>query len=215
MMTTEFWGCARQGLWKRSWIGVLGLTLAMHAWCQSAETVGVDYPSVVKVEGTPLVLNGSGVSYRGLAKQYALALYAPQKSTRADLVVAGFNAPLQLRFVMLQSTRLDEMGTTITRGIENNSSREEFFRLIPAIRQMSEVFSRIKRLETGDTLAIEYLPRVGTLFQVNGQTIGLPISEPGFFPALSRVWLGKKPVTQDLKDALLDFRPPPVLEALR
>lgn len=215
MMTAEFWGYGRSVVWRNTLAGILGLGIALSAWSQTADTVGVDYPSTVRVEGVALVLNGSGVSYRGMAKQYTLALYAPQKASRADQVVAGFNSPLQLRFVMLQSTRLDEMGTTITRGIENNSSREEFFRLIPAIRQMSEVFSRIKRLETGDTLAIEYLPRVGTLFQVNGQTIGLPISEPSFFPALSRVWLGKKPVTQDLKDALLDFRPPPVLEALR
>lgn len=215
MLTAAFRSGWRERMQGHVLVAVLGCGLAFHAWGQSAESVGVDYPANVRVEGVPLVLNGSGVSYRGMAKQYALALYAPQKSTRADQVVAGFNSPLQLRFVMLQSTRLDEMGTTITRGIENNSSREEFFRLIPSIRQMSDVFSRIKRLETGDTLAIEYLPRVGTVFQVNGQTIGLPISEPSFFPALSRVWLGKKPVTQDLKDALLDFRPPPVLEALR
>lgn len=214
-MTTTLSGCSNQGFWNRTLIGILGCCLTLHAWSQGADSVGVDYPSSVRVEGTPLILNGSGVSYRGMAKQYALALYAPQKSSRADQVVANFNTPLQLRFVMLQSTRLDEMGTTITRGIESNSSREEFFRLIPSIRQMSEVFSRIKRLETGDTLAIDYLPRVGTVFHVNGQRIGVPISEPSFFPALSRVWLGSKPVTQDLKDALLDFRPPPVLEALR
>lgn len=215
MKTTEFKGAWGRSLRRSAAAGLVGCLLASTAWSQSADSVGVDYPASVRIEGVPLVLNGSGVSYRGMAKQYTLALYAPHKSSRADQVVAGFSSPLQLRFVMLQSTRLDEMGTTITRGIESNSSREEFFRLIPAIRQMSEVFSRIKRLETGDTLAIEYLPRVGTVFQVNGQTIGLPISEPSFFPALSRVWLGKKPVTQDLKDALLDFRPPPVLEALR
>ena len=185
------------------------------AWSQSADVVGVNYPGAMRVEGISLVLNGSGVNYRGMAKQYTMALYAPQKSAQVEAVMAGFNAPLQFRFVMLQSMRVDDLGMTITRGIEANSSRDEFFKLIPSIRMMGEVFSRIKRLDAGDTLSIEYVPKRGTLFMVNDQPAGLPIAEPSFFPALSRVWLGKKPVTQDLKDALLDFRPPPVLEALR
>ena len=193
----------------------MSLMASGSAWSQSADVVGVNYPGAMRVEGISLVLNGSGVNYRGMAKQYTMALYAPQKSAQVEAVMAGFNAPLQFRFVMLQSMRVDDLGMTITRGIEANSSRDEFFKLIPSIRMMGEVFSRIKRLDAGDTLSIEYVPKRGTLFMVNDQPAGLPIAEPSFFPALSRVWLGKKPVTQDLKDALLDFRPPPVLEALR
>jgi len=34
------------------------------------------------------------------------------------------------------------------------------------------------------------------------------------FPAILRGWLGTNPTTQDLKDALLDHRAQPVLEAL-
>ena len=38
-------------------------------------------------------------------------------ASRADVVVAGFNAPLQFRFVMLQGMRIDELGMAITRGV--------------------------------------------------------------------------------------------------
>lgn len=205
-----------QGLIAKAGLAMtLVLAASGSAWCQSADVVGVNYAAALRVEGSTLVLNGSGVNYRGMAKQYTLALYAPQKSSNANAVVAGFNAPLQLRFVMLQGMRVDELGMIITRGIEANSNREEFFKLIPSIRIMGEVFSRIKRLDAGDTFAIEYVPKRGTVFYVNDQPAGLPISEPAFFPAVSRVWLGNKPVTQDLKDALLDFKPPPVLDALK
>lgn len=56
---------------------------------------------------------------------------------------------------------------------------------------------------------------VGTMFFVNGQPAGLPLEDGGFFPAVLRTWLGNRPVTQDLKDALLDYKAPPVLDALQ
>ncbi|HEX5310819.1 chalcone isomerase family protein [Aquabacterium sp.] len=215
MMKSAWIDTGRKWMTSLLWAAAVGLGATGTAWSQSAEMVGVNYPGALRVEGVSLVLNGSGVSYRGMSKQYTVGLYTPRKSDRVETALAGFNSPLQLRFVMLQNLRMDELGMAITRGMEANSERDEFFRLVPAIRTMGDVFSRIKRLEAGDTLAIEYVPRRGTMFLVNEQPVGLPIADPTFFQALTRVWLGKKPVTQDLKDALLDFRPPPVLEALR
>ncbi|HET8871728.1 MAG TPA: chalcone isomerase family protein [Aquabacterium sp.] len=214
-MKTGWIGACKGWLAAAAWVSTAGLMAPGLAWSQSAESVGINYPNSLRVGGAPLVLNGSGVNYRGMTKQYTVALYAPQKSDQVDTVLGGFNAPLQLRFVMLQSMRVDDLGMVIMRGIEANSSRDVFFKLIPSISAMGDIFAHIKRLEPGDTFAIEYLPKRGTVFLVNEQPVGMPIAEAAFFPALTRVWLGKKPVTQDLKDALLDFRPPPVLEALR
>ncbi len=192
-------------------VGLVGLSAPAHA--QSADTVGVHYAQAIKVEGNPLTLNGSGVSYRAVAKLYTVGLYVPQKSSKAE-VIFSTGGPKELRFVMLQGMRVDEIGKVITKGIETNSSREEFFRLIPAIRTMGEQFSRIRRLNANDTLSVEYVPKRGTMFYVNGVPAGLPIEDVTFFPAVLRVWLGNHPTTQDLKDALLDFRAPPVLDAL-
>ncbi|MFT3859415.1 MAG: chalcone isomerase family protein [Aquabacterium sp.] len=197
---------------------VLGFGLALgaapSAHAQSADVVGVHYPQSIKVEGASLMLNGSGVSYRAVAKLYTVGLYVPQKASKADAIFAT-GGPKQLRFVMLQGMRVDELGKVITKGIENNSSREEFFKLIPSIRTMGEQFSRIKRLNPGDVFAIEYVPKRGTMFFVNGQPAGLPLEDGLFFPAILRTWLGNRPVTPDLKDALLDFKAPPVLDALQ
>ena len=194
-------------------LGCGGL-LATSAHAQSADVVGVHYPHTLKVEGSNLTLNGSGVSYRAVAKLYTVGLYVPQKSSKAEPIFATAG-PKQLRFVMLQGMRVDELGKVITKGIENNSSREEFFKLIPSIRTMGEQFSRIKRLNPGDVFAIEFVPKRGTMFFVNGQPAGLPLEDGLFFPAVLRTWLGHRPVTQDLKDALLDFKAPPVLDALQ
>jgi hypothetical protein len=192
----------------------LALTAAAtSAWAQPADLAGVQYPSTIKVEGSNLVLNGSGISYRAVAKLYTVGLYASQKSSKPEMVFAA-SGPKMLRFVMLQGMRVDELGKVITRGIEMNSSREEFFRLIPSIRTMGEQFSHIKRLNPNDVLAIEYVPKRGTVFYVNGQPVGLPLVDSFFFPAVLRTWLGVRPSTQDLKDALLDYKPPVALDAL-
>jgi Chalcone isomerase-like len=205
----------RSGRWA---LAASGLTLALAmpqlAGAQNADVAGVHYPPTIKVEGASLVLNGSGISYRAVAKLYTVGLYVPQKSSKSDAVFAE-NGPKQLRFVMLQGMRVDELGKVITKGFETNSSREEFFKLIPSIRIMGEQFSRIKRLNAGDNFAVEYVPKRGTMFFVNGQPAGLPLEDSGFFPAVLRTWLGARPVTQDLKDALLDFKAPPVLDALQ
>lgn len=188
--------------------------LLSNAWAQSADVAGVHYPPAIKVEGVNLVLNGSGITYRAVAKLYTVGLYLTQKSSKAPEVI-DHDAPKQLRFVMLQGMRIDELGKTITKGIEGNSSRDQFFKLIPSIRKMGEEFSHIRRMSPGDVFTIEYVPKRGTMFYLNGQPVGLPLDHPYFFPAVLRTWLGDKPATQDLKDALLDYKAPPVLDALQ
>lgn len=190
----------------------LGLLPAI-AQAQNADLAGINYPPNLKVEGTPLVLNGSGISYRAVAKVYTLGLYLPSKAKTTEAVLT-LKGPKQLRFVMLQGTRIDELGKLITTGVETNSSRPQFFGLIPAISTMGAQFSHIKRLVPGDVFTIEWVPERGTIFFVNGQPAGLPIQDPEFFNAILRTWLGKTPPSQGLKDALLDFKPPPVLNAL-
>ncbi len=198
-------------------LAALGLSLALslpgHVQAQGADLAGVSYPATINVEGVPLVLNGSGISYRAVAKVYTVGLYVPKKSDKAPQILAQIG-PKQLRFVMLQGMRIDELGRLITSGIEHNSTREEFYRMIPAIRVMGEQFAHIRRMSAGDSFTIEWVPKRGSVFIVNGQSVGLPIEDPGFFNAVLRVWLGNKPNSPGLKDALLDYRAPSVLNAL-
>jgi hypothetical protein len=212
-MQLSYAGMIRIG---RATLGALTLATALaggQSWAQPADLAGVQYPGSLKIEGANLVLNGSGISYRAVVKLYTVGLYVPQKSSKPEMVFAS-NGPKVLRFVMLQGMRVDELGKVITRGIEMNSSREEFFRLIPSIRMMGEQFAHIRRLNANDVMVIEYVPKRGTVFYVNGQPVGLPLVDSFFFPAVLRTWLGVRPSTQDLKDALLDYKPPVALDAL-
>jgi Chalcone isomerase-like len=191
----------------------LSAGLMSQASASNTEIAGVHYEPKVKVEGQQLQLNGSGLSYKALAKVYTVGLYTTRKSSKADEVL-GMDGPKQLKFVMLVPMRIDELGKLIARGIEANSSRDDFMKLIPSTVDMGRTFSKLRRMAPGDNVVIEWVPRRGTVFYVNGQPAGLPIGQQDFFNAVLKVWIGKSPTTQDLKDALLDFKPAPLLDAL-
>ncbi|MBP7133031.1 MAG: chalcone isomerase family protein [Aquabacterium sp.] len=180
---------------------------------QSADAVGVIYAPTLDVEGRALTLNGTGVAYRALVKLYTVGLYLPTKVHKTSEVLAQ-TGPKQLRFVLLRSMRVDELGKLITNGIEHNCNRQEFFRLIPAIRSMGAQFSRMQRLGAQDVFTIAYMPERGTVFLVNDEPVGAAIADPLFFPAILKVWLGDQPTTTDLKNALLEQKAQPVLSAL-
>jgi Chalcone isomerase-like len=197
--------------------GLIALTLGLgHAGLAMAgntDIAGVHYDATVKVEGQALQLNGSGLSYKALQKVYTVGLYTKRKASKTDEVLR-MDGPKQLKFVMLVPMRIDELGKLIARGIEANSPRDEFMRLIPSTVDMGRTFSKLRRMSPGDNVVIEYVPRRGTVFYVNGQPAGLPIGQQDFYNAILKVWLGKNPTSQDLKDALLDFKPAPLLDAL-
>lgn len=205
------WARRATGLTLAMALSLAALSTATQA--ANTEIAGVRYEPTIKVEGQTLQLNGSGLSYKALQKVYTVGLYLSAKSSTAEGVLKT-PGPKQLRFVMLVPMRVDELGKMIARGVEANSTREEFRTLIPATVEMGRIFSHMKRMVPGDTIAIEYVPQRGTIFFVNGQPSGLPIQIPEFFTAVLRVWIGKAPTTQDLKDALLDYKAPPLLDAL-
>jgi hypothetical protein len=72
---------------------------------------------------------------------------------------------------------------------------------------MSDIFSSRKKLTTGESFAVEWLPGTGTVISVNGKPEGAPIKEPEFYSALMKIWLGKAPADAQLKEALLGRAP--------
>lgn len=160
-----------------------------------------------------MVLNGSGISYKAVTKQYTVGLYAPSKATDIK-TLTGLPGPKQVRLVILVPMRVDNIGQMLARGIEQNSPREEYRRLIPATIQMGAVFAKMRRMHAGDTVAIDYQPAVGTRFLVNGQALGNPIVGEGFFNAVLKTWVGDRPISQDLRAQLLNAKAAAALDAL-
>lgn len=178
------------------------LCLAFPATAQETDVSGVKHPATVSVQGAPLQLNGAGTRFKAVFKVYTAGLYLGQKADTPEAVLAS-SGPKRLHITMLREIDANELGKLFTRGVEDNTPRGEYARLVPGLIRMGEVFSVHKRLLPGDTFTIDWLPGEGTVIAVKGQAQGQPFKEPEFFQALMRIWLGKNPADHQLKDALL------------
>jgi len=173
------------------------------AWADTVEVANVKYETAVDLAGQKLQLNGAGIRYKFVIKVYTAGLYLTHKAgTTAEVLAAP--GPKRIHISMLRDLDGNELGKLFTKGIEANVTREEFAKSINGVLKLSEIFASRKQLNSGDSFSVDYIPGVGSTLLLNGKSVmPEPIKEPEFFSALLRIWLGDKPVDDNLKDALL------------
>jgi hypothetical protein len=193
-------------------LGLLGLQAGflVSARAQPAaaglDLAGIKYPPSVRVGNQALRLNGAGIRYRFVVKVYTAGLYLAAPATTPEAVLAA-PGPKRLHVVMLRDIDASELGRLFTRGMQDNSPREEFAKSIPGTLRMADIFSAKKRLKEGENFSVDWVPGEGTQVLVNGRPQGEPIKEPEFFQALMRIWLGANPADSALKESLLGAPP--------
>ena len=163
---------------------------------------GVDIPPQVEVGGKTLTLNGAGTRYVFLFKVYTAALYLPQKSAQPQAIytMAG---PKELKLTMLRDVSGKELGDKLNEGIKNNLSPQEFSAFIPSLVQLGGLFAQKNQIKTGETVTIQDIPGKGSTIAIDGVASGDTFTEPQFFNSMLKIWLGKDPAEDRLKQALL------------
>ncbi len=169
---------------------------------QAIELAGVRYEPTVQVANTKLVLNGAGIRYKAIFKVYTAGLYLTAKATTPEAVLAT-PGPRRMHITMLRDIDANELGKLFTRGMEQNTTRDDFMKSIAGTLKLSEVFSAKKKLVAGDSFYVDWTPGQGTVIVVNGKPANEPIKEPEFYSSLLKIWLGHSPADSGLKDALL------------
>ena len=172
------------------------------AAASQTEVNGVKLEDTVTLRGTPLVLNGAGVRYKAIFKVYVAGLYMEKKANTAEEALA-LPGKKRIAVTMLRDIDGNELGKLFTRGITDNAPKTEFSKLIPGLTKTGEVFASIRKLSAGDEFTIDYSPGVGTTFAVKGVQMLTPVTEPEYFNAVLRIWLGPNAADWKLKDALL------------
>jgi hypothetical protein len=188
-------------------VSLLALCAPLSSRAQAAapaaiEVAGVKYPGTAAVGNATLQLNGAGIRYKAIFKVYAAGLYLGAKAATPDAVYTAPGAK-RLHVVMLRDIDANELGKLFTDGMQKNASREEFGKSIPGTLKLAEMFATKKRLVTGETFSVDYVPGTGTSVLVNGKLASELITEPVFFTVLMKIWLGPNPADWQLKDALL------------
>ncbi|MFT3954734.1 MAG: chalcone isomerase family protein [Piscinibacter sp.] len=171
------------------------------------ELAGVKYEASAQVGNAKLLLNGAGIRYKAVFKVYTAGLYMGAKAATTDAVLAA-PGPKRMHIVMLRDIDANELGKLFTRGMQDNSPREEFSKSIAGTLRLSELFAAKKKLVAGDSFSVDFVPGQGTTVLINGKASIEPIKEPEFFTSLLRIWLGNNPADAQLKDALLGKAPP-------
>lgn len=176
--------------------------IAVTASAADIAVSGVKYPDAIDMAGQKLQLNGAGIRYRAIIKVYTAGLYMTKKADTPDAVLQTPGAK-RMSITMLRDIDSGELGKLFTRGVEDNMDKASFSKLIPGLMRMSQLFTDIKKLNSGDTFTIDWVPNTGTVITVRGVPQGEPFKEPEFYNALLRIWLGPAPADWKLKEALL------------
>ena len=172
-------------------------TITAHA----ADVAGVKLDDKTRVGNAELTLNGAGLRKRAFFQVYAIGLYLPQKatSTAAVLEQAG---PKRVAIHMLRNVGADAFTEALADGMRANLSEAEVKMLEPRIKELSATIAEVGEAKKGMALTLDW---TGTATQlvVQGKPAGKPIPGEDFYRALLRIWIGDKPVQDDLKRALL------------
>jgi hypothetical protein len=176
---------------------VLSLTLALPALAKEKDVAGVKFPETSSAGGKELKLNGAGLRTKAIFKVYAAGLYLETPTKDAAQAISS-DQTKRVRMFMLRDLEKAKITDAISEGMEKNNKAA-----MPALRErLDKLKGAVPDLKKGDELTITYIPGTGTQVQSKSGE-ALTLEGKDFADALFGVWLGAKPVDDDLKDGML------------
>lgn len=164
------------------------------------EVAGIQLDETIRLDSGPrLVLNGAGIRKKVFFNIYVGALYLEEKSTDADNILNSGKSNRVLMHFIYDGVSKKKITDGWNSGFEKNLSPETLATLRPRINEFNAMFTDTR---AGDRIFLDYVPDKGTLVTINDTQKGI-VAGSDFNRALLGIWLGEKPVTSSLKNALL------------
>ena len=178
-------------------VAIMALTVSsvLHA----TEVGGVKLDDKISLGGQDLVLNGAGVRTRAIFKVYVASLYVPEKT--ADPAVVLAKGPRRIQLNLLRTLSADQLADALNDGLAEANSPAELAAIKPQSDQLVGILKAFKEVREKDVVTLDFVDGA-TKVGWNGENKGGVAGEP-FNRALTRIWIGDKPVQADLKKALL------------
>jgi hypothetical protein len=177
------------------------VAFAIGFGANAAEVAGVRLDDKTQVESRELVLNGAGLRKRIIFNVYVIGLYLPEKKSDPAAVLA-LPGPKRAQMHMLRDVGADTFTEALVEGLRKNTSEAEYKALEPRVNALAATMAQIGEAKKGTDIALDWTG-AATQVIVNGKPAGKPIAGEDFYRALLRIWLGDKPVQDDLKKSLL------------
>jgi len=177
------------------------LFLVFNGNIAAREIADVNLREQITVEAVDdvLILNGAGIRYKIFFKIYVGSLYLTEKQTSAKAILEGSKANRVAMHFLYDEVEKEKLVEAWLEGFEDNVTSEEFSALKDRLNTFNQMFSDLHK---GDVVLLDYIPQKGTRVMIKGDVKGV-IEGADFNRALLSVWLGKEPVTEELKDAML------------
>lgn len=150
-------------------------------------------PKALQVGGERLTLSGHGTRNELLfVELYAVGLYLPQRMSDAQAI----SQPKVPKAVRVEIRYDGSLPDRIPAGWRSE--------LMPALTkdQQETLVRHYQQLKPGDTITISYTPDSGTRVAVSDREI-LQDNGHEVMKAFLDVWIGRQPVSEDLKQSLL------------
>jgi hypothetical protein len=178
--------------------GIL-LLAALALPVSAAEVAGVKIEDKATVAGADLALRGAGLRKRLFFDVYAMGLYVADR--KADPIAQG--GAKRVAIHMLRDVDAATFAQALVDGMRPNHDKVTMQLLEPRIAQLNAIMGEMKEAKKGMAILRDWVPGAGTQVMIDGKAAGKPIVGDDFYRALLRIWLGEKPVQDDLKKALL------------
>lgn len=165
------------------------------------EIAGVNIPDTIELAGgnQRLVLNGAGIREKFFLDIYIGALYLPARTADAGAILSDSGPASVLMHFLYSEVSRKKITDGWHDGLQANISPEEMQAIQGDLDKFDSLFLTARK---GDVIRIDYRPGSGTAVRINDEWRG---TVPGdtFFRALLKIWLGPRPVSRPLKEAML------------
>lgn len=182
----------------RKWLVAL-LALCFAAPALAAEVGGVKLPDKAAVGGQELVLNGAGIRTKAIFKVYVGSLYVPAKAADLNAVLA--KGPRRIQMNLLRNLSPDDLVNALVDGMKDANTAAEIAAVKAQTDQMVAIMKAFGEVKEGNVVTLDFVDGA-TAIGFNGAAKGTIAGEP-FNRALTKIWVGEKPVQADLKKAML------------
>lgn len=179
-------------------IGMIVLACLWMSSAIAADPGGLPLPERVTLGAKSLELNGAGVRKKLFIDVYVAGLYVESPSMDPGTLIAA-EAPRRVHMHFLRAVDEAKIVDAWREGFAANSPTAVHDGLAGRIDTFVALFGDV---DAGGEVLLDYLPGRGTRVTIDSEERGV-VEGKDFNDALLRVWLGAKPVTEDLKAALL------------
>src|SRR4051812_6469377 len=186
-----------------AWLGLAAALFFSSGLAMALELEGVELPEQARIgpNGPQLVLNGAGVRQQAVFKVYVSALYLPAKNANGEAILKQ-DQPRRLVLHFLRGVKAKQFNETTNEALSETLTAEQRRPLESRMDQLNQFLAQMPDIKEGTQIAIDYLPKTGTIFSINGKE-QRRIAGADFNQALMRIWIGDRPRDPKLKQAML------------